>query len=100
MLERITLEMLQELTEEQKEKLRELWEPNYGDMFIYEGSNKIDVMHIPDMINFNKKYCLPMLSIGQMISILGQEKASRVIMREWRNNELVECLWEAVKSIL
>jgi len=82
----ITAEQLQELTEDQKERLRAWWKPEEGDKFygkdwrgryctewcvyvneegeVYRyGYGDIDKM----------EDCLPLLSIGQMIELLAEE---------------------------
>jgi hypothetical protein len=86
MKQRITPEQLNELTDEQKEKLRELWKDDrfsngFGDCYLeitprsgentkvwFSGRTQ-DLEHWIGQIP-NKNYDLPLLSIGQMIEIL------------------------------
>ncbi len=87
-LQHITVEQLNELTDEQKERLREWWEPSQGDLFIWtENKDKdIETLHKYDgyahenlswhseppieWIEDDKKHALPLLSIGGCIELL------------------------------
>lgn len=76
---RITPEQLQKLTEEQKQKLRNLWEPLEGDWFLSMLISKAQSLYstsadpfeccVPDKDNGD----LPLLDIGQMIEMLREE---------------------------
>jgi len=75
MKQRITPDQLLELTEEQQNKLRDLWEPCDGD-FIYNKKHNhpefLEVAPMPgcgDYLKHRDKF-LPLLSIGQMIEML------------------------------
>lgn len=94
MKQRITVEQLNELSEEQKSRLRELWSPETGDLiqlgsddigYPYERGDIVTVNHIGDWTHTNdnicfgggdtgtgtsKDMCLPLLNIGQMIELL------------------------------
>jgi hypothetical protein len=84
MKQRINIEQLQELTEEQKQRLREWWKPNKYDVAIdfkydnYEfpveqvcDDKLIDFVDYGEEIADSKKEdCLPLLNIGQMIELL------------------------------
>lgn len=91
MKQRITVEQLNELTEEQKEKLREWWKPQDGDFFARRR------YHVPDDSPIDE-YCIgglefvdsggadtfhaedgdiPLLSIGQMIELIKEHDAIR-----------------------
>lgn len=126
MKQHITVDQLDELTEKQKEKLRDMWEPIQGELFYYSDkddwyygdgiyrcaeykNNKIEIIGERQIV---KEYCLPVLSIGQMIEIL--EKNIEIIKpleNMWRSNikshplnidadELCDALWSAIKLIL
>lgn len=80
MKQHITPEQLNELTDEQKEKLREWWNPQYGDMTNHDltwgddGDGKRGFWEEDKEIEtaFTNGYvpCYPLLSIGQMIEFL------------------------------
>ena len=129
---------LAELTDEQKERLREWWNPRPGDLMVVDGMvvdglksvNSIQDLeaggqriithaksHSGDWWNVSHatKDCLPVLSIGQMIEILGERIYSiRLAPREWQVNvifqeeqfkaytasDLADALWQAVKGVL
>jgi hypothetical protein len=124
MKRRITIEQLQELTEEQKQRLREWWKPNKYDVAIdfkydnYEfpveqvfDDKLIDFVdygwEIPDS---KKDDCLPLLSIGQMIELLSEKSISRLsyifqclaynIEDEEVQSDICTELWQAVKQVL
>lgn len=109
-MERITGDMLQELTEEQKEKLRELWIPKEGQEVYYEYEEGEGFY-----TGFDKYGVLPLLSIGQMIDILDSNTRAPKLYRmgkwfvefsknyesvEFQDFDLYKALWQAVKSIL
>jgi hypothetical protein len=87
MKNRITPEQLQELTEKQKNRLREWWKPQEGDFALYAGSSKWysgeylitsvsedGWLCYEDDHRFGRKEdCLPALSIAQMIEILEEK---------------------------
>ena len=87
MKERITKEQLQELSELQQEKLRDLWEPQRGDMFLHS-SDRIYVFYrykgkklqptdgflAEKIATFHKEDCLPLLTISQMIEMFNNSK--------------------------
>jgi hypothetical protein len=119
MKQMITFEQLQELTEEQKQKLREQWKPESGDMFtdnmkfeyVSYGINKYGEIIIDgeECDTYNKDDCLPLLSIGQMIELLvntgikhhdcGWISAWNVDI-DFEGKELCDALWQAVKAVL
>lgn len=89
MKQHITVEQLNQLSEEAKERLREWWEPNEGDWF-YDYTRR-DYTYSDDLTNqyagqwvemlyssrgddyesiYPKELALPLLSIGQMIEFL------------------------------
>ncbi|KIL35857.1 hypothetical protein SD71_10710 [Cohnella kolymensis] len=73
MKQRITKIQLREISDEQKEQLREWWNPQYGDAYYYP---KVDSTgHVPSgylgwELDDMKTRVLPLLSIGQMIEFL------------------------------
>lgn len=120
MKQQISSEQLQELTEEQKERLREWWKPQMWHQMIdnkglyYLGFQTKD-------IEADKENLLPLLSIGQMIDFIDGEREELWSFREkmltpykedayWRvrgidnlefsGNSLCDALWEAVKYLL
>jgi hypothetical protein len=59
----------------------------------YADADSFQRMHIAYISN--------RISIGRIMEILGKEKSRRTMMREWNDGvELVDALWNAVKSIL
>jgi hypothetical protein len=130
MKQRITVEQLQELTEEQKQRLREWWKPEPGDIMLdikmgcletlVEGGNgKAIIEHIK---SDSKARFLPLLSIGQMIELIeskddcinitklltdidhkelwGWETALRHLRKSSCDIELCDALWQIVKEVL
>jgi hypothetical protein len=74
-IQHITPEMLQELTDEQKERLREWWEPKDGDLVQsvkYPDGRSLLLGAILD--EKTKDKYLPLLSIGQCIELLGEKR--------------------------
>jgi len=125
----ITPEMLSELTDEQKERLREWWEPQVGDICEYFINEYFVVIRVEDNWvwltddyqrheRISKNICLPLLSIGQCIELLREKDYIAVIFptdKDWRmtrkssspkfnfeysGTELIIALWQAAKSIL
>jgi len=121
--------MLVELTDEQKERLREWWKPQIYDIVEtdkYENGelcvvNSADIeigvigdgFHDTDYVD--KAGCLPLLSIGQCIELLqneylfGIDRKDEVAESFWQvscsesllqTNELIDALWQAVKAVL
>lgn len=125
MKQRIAVEQLMDLTEEQKQKLREWWKPQEGDFFLrVTTKGKIDF--IPFIFNARefefanyKEFKIPLLSMGQMIELLHTNHNLEHIeymsgngtyevtvnpyvrLIEYKQAvELCDALWEAVKEIL
>jgi hypothetical protein len=120
MKQRITTEQLQELTDEQRDKLRELWEPQEGDQFIYcsdkpkgKHSAKGIVYFYYTKDNFDRilchhpgkhnewRYsntCLPLLSIGQCIEM--SLKKGALDDYPTLKGELIDALWDKLKEVL
>jgi hypothetical protein len=114
MKQRITIEQLQELTEEQQQRLREWWKPQLYDVFI---EILIDDEIIEGSIERKtyepSKEALPLLDIGQMIELLHSKPSAYelidicdcmdayggIIISEPINN-LCDALWQAVKQVL
>jgi hypothetical protein len=86
MKRRITEEQLMELTDEQKQRLREWWKIGKGDIFhsthfsgLYDYHIAIDVYNYTILdwitgVELDKDTCLPLLDIGQMIDLLTQRE--------------------------
>jgi len=100
MKQRITIEQLNELTEEQKKNLRLRWSVTTGDFFQHESGWGIVTQYVhPD------EHDLPLLSIGQMIELIDQNRNDQMwsVMAEiesCRTHDLCNELWESVKIIL
>lgn len=91
MKQRITVEQLNELTEEQKARLREWWQPEKFDLALANylgksnvialekiyGEKWIDIEKAQDDFGeeYAKKDMTPLLSIGQCIALLNDKKA-------------------------
>jgi hypothetical protein len=118
MKQRITVEQLNELTDEQKERLRVWWKPQIGDWIIdteemegpIEDLNKgggDPIYSYGGKWITEKSKCLPLLSIGQMIELT---ESTNIIKYNggWAleedaisfHDELCDALWEAVKQVL
>jgi hypothetical protein len=105
MKQRISIEQLQELTGEQQQRLRELWEPQCYDAYYDSVFDVYNVVindafgNVSEYVMQNKNRLLPLLNIGQMIELLTLSKAKHVILHE-KYNELCDALWSAVKEVL
>ena len=141
MKQRIDVSQLNELTDEQKQKLREWWKPQEGDYIAGEWLNENDGMELQFLgivLNIitdggilldtggSIRWCpdLPLLSIGQMIELLGTKimeimpnadlpshetelKTYSVTLCQIKSDdfyfkepELCDALWQAVKEAL
>jgi hypothetical protein len=130
MKRRITIQDLQQLTPEQQQKLREWWKPEdldiavdlWCDLMVFpiksEDSKIYEWPHRESEIN-GQKYklcetelagCLPLLNIGQMIELLGDDWyysffgtntwVDGACLNVRYEGELCDALWEAVKGDL
>jgi hypothetical protein len=86
MKRRITVDDLNQLSEQQKQKLREWWKPSFGDCFMQDGETDIDILHYydgwagknlayksdppRDWEESDKAECIPLPDIGMMIELL------------------------------
>ena len=104
MKRRIDITQLQELTDEQKQKLREWWKPQEGD-FYYCIKNNHTYLQMMDLeclgLDIKNKY-LPILDISQMIELLLEKNIPTAFEPgDLKQQEvIVDALWEAVKTIL
>jgi hypothetical protein len=123
MKQHITPEDINELSENQLHNLKALWTPQEGDTFIVKGSgvsflnNFISTFSRDSLKNFKNgvpENYLPLLSIGQMVDILKNDKWMLKINESdegyWHveldcinskgfyREELCDALWNAVKS--
>jgi hypothetical protein len=123
----ITPEQLNELSDDQKERLREWWKPQKGDWFVACGDIEIAGSFICGTIDsynqagwcYEKKDCLPLLSIGQCIELLGakllhinhyhkqwqvsflrEQKEEELFITELYADDPIDALWQAVKEVL
>lgn len=89
MKRRITIEQIQELTDGQIQKLRGLWEPQYGDLILFYDTalrryHNESIVYSYDPYNgrirdvtsriLEKRVCLPLFNIGQMFELLESQK--------------------------
>lgn len=111
MKKRITIEQFKELTDEQRRRLREWWKPELGDAFAYEWHDEIlsDVLVKSRDTETVLDDAIILLSIGQMIEFLDDERQSVVpvplgqIMPNYHllyTDSLCDSLWSAVKQTL
>lgn len=107
MIQRISSSHLQELTDLQKENLRNSWIPQEGE-YIAMGNHEEMVYYLNGV---EKHKALPLLTIGQMLSYLTKhdnavslqnvsgEWVVRTSVIETKAAELIHALWEAFKSV-
>ena len=124
MKRRITLEQLQELTDEQRKKLREWWKPQEGDWYEIHIKTPGGELKEARNANWQIKYekinsdYTPLLDVGQMIELLQDAPYVRysfqdkniikvyrdMEMKSWHikilENDLCDILWKAVKTVL
>ncbi|MHB8122605.1 MAG: hypothetical protein ACYDG4_10670 [Desulfuromonadaceae bacterium] len=109
MKQHISIDQLQELTQEQREALRELWRPELGDVFIIPENG--EEIHAVDrswlLIIRNDPRFLPLLSVGQCIELLAEKDLlqlqsifTRICIGILPADELINVLWQAVKAVL
>ena len=86
--QRITPEQLAELSDEQRERLRDWWKPQAGGFVVINWKQDYIgmflVIHVypehvlvggmADEVKFEKDKVLPLLSIGQMVELLSQRR--------------------------
>jgi hypothetical protein len=110
MKQRITCEQLKELTEEQKQRLREWWKPQEHDIYVVWG-DYVTAVGKGCESDINKENCTPLLSIGQMIEIVANHfkevKMPVVQIGDEVKTDfygammpLCDALWQAVKEVL
>ena len=124
MKQRISPKQLQELTEEQGERLKGWWTPKWGDV-ILDCRGNIGLIRDLDIAMtgpeadarraIQKEIALPLLSIGQMIEfIMDKQKYfgvhwpkndTRVVSRNGpplvpEGRELADALWQLVQEVL
>jgi len=118
--QRIDKSQLLELTPEQQDKLRYLWEPEIGH-FIYAkqwdieeiifGFGNDKKLYFSDKKFLFENECLPLLSVGQLLRLLDNFTEEPSLKNEnlrlsinrtmWLgNSKLVDALFQAVKEIL
>ena len=123
---RISVEQIRELTPEQQEKLREWWKPElYQPMINSHGFEfyleYLDEGYLKEINSTDRGFCLPLLSIGQLLQLLQDnikdirydpdEENSIQIYKDgvWGrkshyvsllNEDICNNLWQAVKEIL
>ncbi len=100
MKQRITCDQLRELTDEQKERLREWWKPTMGDIIESRGEAEAVIGFFEQdgerWIQYAGGYAsgnhLPLLSIGQMIELLANNKKRHTLEFTSSKCELREVL--------
>jgi len=109
MKQRISPDQLNELTPSQQEKLREWWKPEESDTYV--SPNNVEYV-VADYPFLDKKDYLPLLNIGQCIELLREKDIDALGKEFWycayeiedeeyhMIDEMIDRLWEAVKSIL
>lgn len=114
MKRRITADQLNELTDQQKERLREWWKPQEGD-FVCDEYGDIGVLHKDldtDWIVYSdytthlndwddpniKQKLMPLLDIGQMIDLILDK--TRTPFNFHCHTKVCDALWESVKYCL
>ncbi len=104
MKERITVEQLRELTEEQQELLREWWEPQEYDVYYFAMFDYVCVFsgRTEDYDPWEELYgnSLPLLSIGQMIHMIQQRRYCFYLDEYSRDEDLCDQLWQSLKYLL
>jgi hypothetical protein len=128
--QRITVEQLNELSEEQKNRLREWWKPKIANEFVHYvdvpghiGADEHVIDEFDKLLNGGRdqdKDILPLLSIGQMIEFLESKKPTLHIDKHLkqgmmkkdrydvfqqgagtsRGATLCDALWDAVKKAI
>lgn len=125
MKQHISIEQLNELTPKGKDNLRKWWKPQLGDWVCITRGIKNIKQHVD--LNYEdsewgyliepgekpSSHELPLLSIGQMIEFLGEERVKNTFTEnypgyeynelrwvKWSETELCDALWEAVKEVL
>lgn len=121
MKQMITVEQINELSEKQKEKLREWWKPTPNDLFS-DGKKTFCVYNPYYEQLATRAQMLPLLSIGQMIELLENKKTQsetldihspKGLVNQWslwyangdfpkkyEKLQLCDALWQAVKECL
>jgi hypothetical protein len=115
MRQRITIEELNELTDEQKVRLKEWWKPHFGDFFIWFGqSDQEDIVlgheythekcarinSLQEGLRLEFNDCLPLLSIGQCIEILQSSNTDWTPNgSDWDEPDIIEVLWNKIKKV-
>jgi hypothetical protein len=114
MKQRITTRQLQELTEEQRERLREWFKGHQGyyDIGIYYINGRQVCQSVGEktyndtLISIKTEDMLPLLSIGQMIEILHEKDPMYDFGYDFDfcefepEDEICDRLWEGVKGVL
>lgn len=106
MKQRISISQLNQLSDNQKRKLRNYWKPKFykyvGSVVDFEDEITIDTEGTLYTISFLKDefmgITLPLLNIGQMIELLDDYNAP--LIRVKTVNELCDFLWKEIKEIL
>jgi len=126
--QRISVAQLDELTDEQKERLQEWWKPEIGHWHIFKANGEwfSQLITNSDNVAIAKEYkhkYIPLLSIGQCLELLadrephlhcwqegwevrfiaaieGEDDERIALLDSAVGEELITALWQAVKAIL
>jgi hypothetical protein len=111
MKQRITVEDLNQLTDEQKQRLRDWWKPESYDRYASETATgelkPYGVYHWcenPEIQVKDKRF--PLISIGQMIELLLNREPRHGFDYDFakcsftKDDEICDRLWNAVKEVL
>ncbi|GIP31589.1 hypothetical protein [Paenibacillus sp. J2TS4] len=124
MKQRVTIEQLNQLSAVQKGKVQHQWKPDNGDRVLYRSREGV-ITGIDSLqsggtffvetidkkwraLLVEKKECLPLLSIGQMVELMAALREDGGVslnalfpsMGEWTADELSDRLFEAIRSHL
>lgn len=110
MKQHITEEQLKELDIDKQNKLREWWDVKTGDIGMSLKTGKWELVGSSINQVTASLYYAPLLSIGQMIELLGRSYQINSSATQWlvrdmgdigcAKNELCDALWEEVKKKL
>lgn len=108
MKQRITFTQVNGLTERGKRRLQEWWKPKDGDHYYVcnsmqritsSGKTYIWGAEMSSFDEESAKYCLPLLSIGQMLEFMF-DAYSKLMMRGWIGRGFCDQLWFNIREEL
>lgn len=106
MKQRITIDDLNQLSDKQKDKLREWWQPEYGDFICSletkrEGLIDNEYITVSEAIEMKDKLT-PLLSIGQMIELVELHNVAWIARNcvDYDDRDFEDALWDKIKEVL